>query len=237
MARAGQGDALKGALRFARRLLARIGLRLIVAFALIALCLSAFGELAEDVLEGEPFDLDLPLLELARAATSPTLDSIFLALSAVGFAWGVIPADIALTLGLALRKRIADAAFVAIATGGSGLLNVAAKHSFRRDRPALWDSIAPEATYSFPSGHAMGSATLACVVVLLCWRLQARWWVLAVAAAFVLGVGASRVYLGVHYPSDIVAGWTAAVAWTLAVHLAMRSALHVRRRRAGAYGD
>jgi len=82
----------------------------------------------------------------------------------------------------------------------------------------LWESIAPEITYSFPSAHAMGSMALACVLVLLAWPSRWRWWVAVPAALFVLGVGLSRVYLGVHYPSDILAGWAAALVWTIAVH-------------------
>ena len=213
---------MDGAVGFARALLQRVGPGLAVAFACIALSLWTFGELAEDVLEGEPFAFDEPLLRLARSVASPGADAIFLFLSAIGFAWGVVPVDIALVLSLAARRRVRDAVFAALALGGSGLLNVAAKHTFRRDRPVLWDSIAPEATYSFPSGHAMGSATLACVIVLLCWRRRWRGTVLALAVAFVLGVGVSRVYLGVHYPSDIAAGWAGALAWTLAVHAAVR---------------
>lgn len=223
--------ALVGSVAYARRLLRFAGPTLVLAFACIALSLWGFGELAEDVLDGEPFAIDEPLLRLAREHAGPALDTIFLGLSAAGFAWGVIPADILLVLGLALRRRLASAAFAAIATGGSALLNVAAKHSFRRDRPALWDSIAPEPTYSFPSGHAMGSATLACVLVVLCWHTRARWAVLVAGLLFTAGVGVSRVYLGVHYPSDIAAGWAAAVAWTLCVFVALHGGLHLHRRR------
>ena len=109
--------------------------------------------------------------------------------------------------------------FAAIALGGSALLNIAAKQIFARDRPSLWESIAPEHNYSFPSGHAMGSVTLACVLVLLAWRTRWRWPVTVAMAAFVLLVGLSRIYLGVHYPSDILAGWAVATAWAVAVYL------------------
>ncbi len=111
--------------------------------------------------------------------------------------------------------------FAGLATVGSMLLNLAAKHVYARGRPALWTSIAPETTFSFPSGHAMGSITLAWVVVLLWWHLHdprwraLRWPVTALAGAFVLAVGLSRIYLGVHYPSDILAGWAAASVWTV----------------------
>lgn len=210
-----------GAIGFARRLLRRTGRRLLLAFACIALPLWLFGELAEDILEREPLGFDAPLLELAHAASGPGADSVFLALSAVGFAWGVVPADIALVLALGLRRRFREASFAALALGGSALLNVVAKHSFQRERPALWPSIAPETTYSFPSAHAMGSATLACTLAALAWHTRLRGPVLALAIPFVLGVGLSRIYLGVHYPSDILAGWTAAIAWTLAVYFAV----------------
>ena len=120
-----------------------------------------------------------------------------------------------------LTPQFAVGLFAGIALAGSGLLNVAAKHYFGRARPSLWESIAPESTFSFPSGHAMGSMTLAAVLVLLAWPTRWRWWVLGLAAAFVLMVGASRIYLGVHYPSDILAGWAAALAWVMGVYLVL----------------
>ncbi|GAB6196991.1 phosphatase PAP2 family protein [Lysobacter xanthus] len=216
----GAGRAIDAAATQARvgtTVLRRYGLRLLLVFLAVALPLWGFGELAEDVAEGEPFFFDVPLLEGLHAMAGPGLDRLFLALSAVGYSGGVVPADIVLVAALAWRRHPRSATFAAVALGGSALLNVAAKHVFGRARPALWLSIAPESTYSFPSGHAMGSATLACVLACLAWRTQWRVPVIVLGALFVVGVGASRVYLGVHYPSDVLAGWSAAVAWTLAV--------------------
>ena len=127
-------------------------------------------------------------------------------------------------LALTFLRRRREAVFAAMSIIGSMLLNLAAKHSFARIRPDLWPSIRPETTYSFPSGHAMGSMTLAMVVVLLCWGVRTRggwswrWPVTIAAAAFVVMVGLSRIYLGVHFPSDILAGWTAASIWVVGVY-------------------
>jgi len=67
----------------------------------------------------------------------------------------------------------------------------------------------------------MGSATLAMVVVLLCWHTRWRWLAVALAATFALTVGASRIYLGVHYPSDILGGFAAGIAWVSGVYLVL----------------
>lgn len=130
-----------------------------------------------------------------------------------------MPFDVLLVLVLAALRKYREGFFAGVALAGSGILNVAAKHYFGRARPSLWESLSPETTYSFPSGHAMGSMTLAAVLVLLAWRTRWRWPVLVLMSAFVVMVGLSRVYLGVHYPSDILAGWAAALAWTLGVFL------------------
>ena len=204
--------------RFGIGTLRRHGWRIALLFVLVLLPLWAFGELAEDVHAGEVFSFDRPLLEFAHANASPALDRIALALGKIGYEYGVVPFDLALVLYLALRPRKREGLFAGIALGGSALLNLGAKHYFGRARPDLWLSLAPETSFSFPSGHAMGSMTLAVVLALLAWHSRWRWPVLVVAIAFALLVGASRVYLGVHFPSDILAGWTAALAWTVGTY-------------------
>jgi undecaprenyl-diphosphatase len=211
--------ALKQEAFFGAALLRRHGWRLLLVFAGLLLPLWGFAELADEIHEQEAIPFDEPLLRLAHALGSAGYDRVFIWISGAGYLHGVVPFDIALVLVLTLLRRFREATFAAVALGGAALLNVAAKHAFARIRPALWDSISPETTFSFPSGHAMGSATLACVLVALAWGTRWRWPVVALAAAFVFAVGLSRVYLGVHYPSDILAGWAAATAWALASYL------------------
>ena len=213
------GAALKQEARFGAAFLRRHGLRLLLVFAGLLLPLWAFAELADEIHEQETIPFDESILRFAHSLAGEGFDRFFVAISKIGYLHGVVPFDIVLVLGLSLLRRFREATFAAIALGGSALLNIAAKQAFARDRPSLWESIAPEHNYSFPSGHAMGSATLACVLTLLAWRTRWRWPVAAVMAAFVLVVGLSRVYLGVHYPSDILAGWSVATAWAVAVYL------------------
>jgi undecaprenyl-diphosphatase len=212
------GAVLAEDARFGIATLRRHGWRIALLFALVLLPLWAFGELAEDVHEGEVFAFDRPWLEFAHAIASPALDRLALLLGRVGYAQGVLPFDAALVLALAFARRKREGLFAGIALAGSALLNLGAKHYFGRARPDLWLSLAPETSFSFPSGHAMGSMTLAATLALLAWHTRWRWPVAAFAFAFALAVGASRVYLGVHFPSDILAGWAAALAWTAGVY-------------------
>ena len=210
--------------RFGAAFLRQHGARLALVFAGVLLPLWGFGELVEDLGEHGRFAFDIPVLEAMHGQASPLFDQAALAASAIGYAWGVIPIDALLVLALLFRRHYRECAFAAVSILGSLLLNLAAKHSFARARPSLWTSIAPETTYSFPSGHAMGSMTLALVVVMLCWSARTpwgggwRWPVTLLATLFVLAIGTSRVYLGVHYPSDILAGWTAATAWVVGTY-------------------
>lgn len=193
--------------------------RLLLLFAGVLLPLWGFGELAEDLHAGEVFFFDAPLLQFAHTLARAGWDTFFVWMSALGYLHGVMPVDMALVLGLASRLKLREGLFAGLAIVGSALLNLGVKQLFARERPSLWESIAPETSFSFPSGHAMGSATLACVLVLLAWHTRWRWTVLAATSLFVVLVGLSRVYLGVHYPSDILAGWAAAITWTAAIYL------------------
>nr|WP_243720352.1 phosphatase PAP2 family protein [Luteimonas aestuarii] len=202
--------------------LVRHGPRLALLFAALLLPMWLFLELADEVHEGESLPFDEPILLFAQAMARDGFDRVFLYFSAAGYQYGVVPFDILLVAGLAIARRFRDSVFAGLSIGGSALLNIATKQLYARDRPSLWESIAPESTFSFPSGHAMGSMTLALVLLLLCWRTRWRWWVVAAMAVFVPMVGLSRVYLGVHYPSDILAGWAAATVWVLGAWVLVR---------------
>jgi membrane-associated phospholipid phosphatase len=204
-----------------QRWFAHNGWQLVLLFVGVLLPLAGFVALADEIHETEAFHFDDALLLKMQALASPALNGFFVVMSKLGYEWGVIPFDVLIVALLLLARRWRRAAFAATAFVGSALLNLGSKQIFQRERPSLWESIAPESTFSFPSGHAMGSMTLALTVVLLAWPTRWRWPAIVSALVFVALVGLSRVYLGVHFPSDILGGWCAALAWVLGVYLLM----------------
>jgi membrane-associated phospholipid phosphatase len=194
----------------------------LVLFFGVLVPLLVFGKLAGDVAEQEVFSFDKPILLFIHSLSTPFLDKIMLAFSALGYLFGVVPLDIGIFLCFLWCRRWGDAVFWGLAIGGAALLNVIAKSAFGRIRPDLWLSIAPEVTFSFPSGHAMGSMALVTTLAVLAWPTRWRWVSLIVGGLFVFMVGLSRSYLGVHYPSDILAGWAASLAWVLGVSVFRR---------------
>lgn len=208
-------DELGYGLRFLRQ----HAWRIVVWFVCLLLPLWAFASLVGELNENEAFPFDAPVQNMLHGMATPTLDRFFIFVSRLGYKCGVVPLDLILTLSLALRRRFRDGLFFGIAVIGSGILNLLAKNHFARLRPDLWLSLTPETTYSFPSGHAMASATLAAALIFLYWPTRWRWPMTLTGVAFVLLVGISRVYLGVHYPSDILAGWSAAIAWVFGMYV------------------
>lgn len=193
--------------------------QLLTLFVAVLLPLLLFGQLAYEVLEGEPFVFDEPILLYAHSLASPAWDTVMLLFSRLGYGGGVVPFAIVLWLVLLAWRRLRDCLVFGLSVGGAGLLNRVAKAFFGRERPKLWESVAPETTLSFPSGHAMGSMALIAVLVVLLWPTRWRNLMLILGAVFVVMVGLSRIYLGVHYPSDVLAGWVASFAWVMGVSI------------------
>ena len=136
------------------------------------------------------------------------------------------------SVALVLARRFAHAALMGAALAGGEALNMALKAAFERPRPAFSDPIATASGFSFPSGHAMVSLTvygaLAFVILATTKSRRARVLVLATAAALVLAIGFSRLYLGVHYVSDVLAAYGAGVAWLMLCGLTLVGASRLR---------
>ena len=177
--------------------------------------LGLFAILAREVVHRQPPPFDVAVLTWLHGHSAPLADQVMLGASRVGTWYGVIPCSILLAVWLLARREMARFSFFSLSMLGSWLLSEATKRLFGRGRPVLWPSPAPETSFSFLSGHAMGSVALAVAVAVLAWRTRYRWAAVLGGAAFTGVVSASRLYLGVHYPTDVLGAWLASLAWVL----------------------
>lgn len=188
-----------------------------------------FGELAEEVLEREPFEIDRPILLFMQENATPLLDRAMVFFSEVGSIRVLGPCALLIAAYFLIRQQWARLVYWVLGFGGAILLNMGAKQIFSRTRPDLWISIAPETSYSFPSGHSMQSMAFVAALAMLAWHRPALRPLFVAGAVFVALVGLSRVYLGVHFPTDVVAGWTAALAWCIGLAFVLRRRLSAER--------
>ena len=162
------------------------------------------------------------------------LDAATIAGSPLGMALVVVGAASVLLL----RKQRASAVFVLAAAAGGALLNLGLKAIFERVRPPAATAIAAAQGYSFPSGHAMGSLIVLGSIGYVALRLPLGWKVksavVAALATAVVLIGLSRVYLGVHWISDIAGGWSAGTVWLATATVAFETLLRIRQARRGA---
>lgn len=167
---------------------------------------------------------DNAILQFLHNSATPQLDQLAGMLTGLGVFWGVLPASVLIGIGLLYRRQWRSLLLLSATLLGSAAINLIAKLLFRRARPQLWVPFLPELDYSFPSGHAMASMAFAAALSALAWQSRWRWPVVALSGCFVIIIGWTRLYLGVHYPSDILAGWLLALAWSVGVILlTMRS--------------
>jgi membrane-associated phospholipid phosphatase len=162
---------------------------------------------------------DSVLLQAIHAAATPQLDRFARMLTGLGVFWGVLPLSVLIGVGLLYRQRWRSLLFLTTTLLGSAAINLVAKLLFHRGRPQLWQPFSPEFDYSFPSGHAMSSMSFAIVLAILFWNSRWRWPITVLGSGFTGIIGWTRLYLGVHYPSDILAGWLLALAWAVGVRL------------------
>jgi len=208
------------------------GLVLLTALAVV-LALFAFIKVTEEMLEGDTRAFDEWLLRSLRRPGQPEVP--------IGPQWLIAAARDITVLGgttvlvvvlilavgyLALDGKYAAMYLVAVAAGGGGLLSTAMKYLIGRERPDVVPHFVAVASPSFPSGHSMLAAvvylTLGAVLARFAARRRVRTYFLAVALLLAFLVGSSRVYLGVHYPTDVLSGWAAGLAWALGCWLIAR---------------
>jgi undecaprenyl-diphosphatase len=198
------------------------------------LCCVGFGLVAALVSAGALETFDERTASFVQSWESPGITAAMKAITSLGYGWVTVLVCVAFLLFqfFVLRQRRELLVYVA-AVAGAGLLNELLKAVFRRARPTV-HRIAEAHGFSFPSGHSMISFALFGMSAYFVWKHvptgAGRSAVLAAAALLVLLVGLSRIYLGVHYPSDVIGGYLASGAWLAA---AIRADQRLRRARDG----
>jgi undecaprenyl-diphosphatase len=207
-----------------------------IVFAVLAVAggIWAFVELADEVREGETARIDRALLLALRSATDPSdplgplwLEEVGRDVTALGGIAVLTLLSLAVTAFLLLRRLHGAAMLLAASVLGGMLASQALKSFFERPRPDLVPHGVHVFTASFPSGHAMMSAAVYLTLGVLLARvepsLRGKAFLLGCAVLLTLLVGISRVYLGVHWPSDVLAGWALGAAWALFCWLVARA--------------
>lgn len=201
-------------------------LPLLCLFALAGI-LFLFLHFSSEVMEGETHAFDLAILLFFRQPDHPFIPIGPNWLTAMMKELTTLGGSTVLTLAtffsigflLMLRKRM-DAFFVLIAVSGGTLLSTLAKHLFGRERPDVLFHLVDVANPSFPSGHAMLSAvtylTLGTLLARTQESLRLRSYILLSAIFLTLMIGISRIYLGVHWPTDVLGGWCLGALWAFA---------------------
>lgn len=208
------------------------GLPLLAALLALAVSLWAFGVIVdEQIVEGETRTDERFAEWLHGRATEPLTD-VFRAITRLGNFTTLAAVTLVAVVILWRRRDRIDAVFVALAALGAQVLSTGMKLGFRRDRPFFPDPLATESTFSFPSGHALVSLAVYGSIALVLARRQSsrthRALLLTGTALLVAAIGFSRLYLGVHFLSDVLAGYAAGVAWLALLYIV----LEVRARYA-----
>lgn len=209
----------------------RTWLRLATAFGTFLVPVFLFVQLADEVQEQETLTFDVAVLEAINNYSSTFLDVLTVVLTQLGGVIGVTVIGIGLALLLWGRRKRRGAVILVIGVGGAALLNLLLKAFFQRDRPDLWERLVVEHSYSFPSGHAMASGALALSLIVIFWRTRWRWPIVSFAALYMVIIGLTRLYLGVHYPTDILAGWMVSAAWVATVAIVLGFGRSLRKGR------
>lgn len=186
----------------------------VIALATVLL----FAWLIQLAVPGGTGELDAAGRRVVHSYAAPWLTALMRWASTAGSGLVLWPLGALVAVLLARAGRVREAALFGVAVVGANLVSESMKLFFRRARPEPWFGYALPSTYSFPSGHAFVSfcfyLCLAEIVIRDEWPLARKVAIWTAAVACTMTIGLSRVYLGVHYPTDVLAGYVAGIAWT-----------------------
>jgi membrane-associated phospholipid phosphatase len=206
--------------------------QLVVAFLFYIFPVLVFARLAGEVADRNTMHVDIQILQWLHQFTAPALNGLALAITTIGSPEVVVACTLTGAVALYLRRHRRAALALVVGVGGAAVINTVLKLSFQRVRPHLWVPMVRETSYSFPSGHAMVSSALVFTIMYLLWHTWYKWWAIGVGLSLTFLIGLSRLYVGVHYPSDVLGGWLVGFTWVVVMREVLsRSANWVRRDR------
>jgi undecaprenyl-diphosphatase len=197
-------------------------LLLALTFLLFWMSAIIFSMLASEIIKNKQPSVDVSILQGIHSHVTPMYDIFFLIVTTMGNAEILLPTVLLVVAYLLYKRRRLDALLVLFSVGGAAIASSILKLLFHRDRPSLWHSSITEMGYSFPSGHAMLSCALVLALVGISWNTRWRWSAISVGATTATLIGFSRLYMGVHYPTDILAGWCVSFMWVLIVFASLK---------------
>ena len=213
-----------------------LGLSLTLGALLLISAMWLFGALLEDILiQHLLVGMDRQVAQWLHAHATPCVTTAMLTISALGSGRAVTVIALGLALVLVWHRAWERLLVVVLTVPGGAGLNTLLKHAFRRARPLFDDPLLVLTTYSFPSGHAMAVTVLYGLLAVYAVRhlsqRRSRMLVASVAGVLIVLVGFSRLYLGVHYLSDVLGGIAAGVVWLTLCLTAVETVRRQRRAR------
>ncbi len=202
-----------------------------VRISAVVLALLIFLQLATAVGQGTTMEFDRYVLLSVHTTASGLQDAVWWMVTQFGGVAAAVVAIGAVVAVLYRKEHISRAVQFAVGVGGAMVLSTVLKLLFERVRPDLWQQIIFEASYSFPNGHAIASSAIAFSLIAVLWHTKWRTVSIVGGVIYMMLIGYSRLYLGVHYPTDIMAGWLVALMWIIFVSLVFDSWHQMRASR------
>lgn len=225
---------LRRIIKFFGSLRLALGTLLFVGMTLAIAALFFFGWLAGEMLEGDTRRFDESVRNFIHEFAFPALTSVMQLSSFLGSTFFLTVFGVVIVVALYLRTHRRGAILFTITTVGASVLLVTLKLAFRRARPEpFFDTILP-ASHSFPSGHSLAAFCFyGALAEILTERTDKLWLQIIVwtaAAIMILLIGISRIYLGVHHPSDVVAGYAVGLIWVMTIAIGDKL-IHAKDKR------
>ena len=196
-----------------------------------------FAWLTDEVLEGDTRAFDDATRATVHRLASPTLTTLMRGISFLGSTRFLLSSTVVMVLAFIFWRWRREATLLGVTMIGAAILNITLKLAFKRVRPEPFFNLATPKSFSFPSGHSLASfCFFGGLATILNARIESRRLRVAIASAagmIIFLIGLSRIYLGVHHATDVIAGFVSALIWTAAVRFVEERLVRRRRRRQG----